>query len=127
MAKKIQKEADCPLAPALAVFAGQWKPEILWHVGAGGAKRFGEIRRLIPAVSPKMLTQQLKQLERDGLVTRTQYQEIPPRVEYAVTDLYRTLVPVLGAIHKWGVKESPRIKKAREAFDRNQSRAVAKK
>ncbi len=102
MTKKTQKETDCPLAPALAVFAGQWKPEILWHVGTGGAKRFGEIRRLIPAISPKMLTQQLKQLERDGLVTRTQYHEIPPRVEYAVTDLYRTLVPILGAIHKWG-------------------------
>ena len=121
MTKNIQKETDCPLAPALAVFAGQWKPEILWHLGTGGAKRFGEIRRLIPAVSPKMLTQQLKQLERDGLVTRTQYQEIPPRVEYAVTDLYRTLVPVLTVIHKWGEAQMRKINKARTVFDKIQN------
>ena len=110
---------DCPLAPALAVFAGQWKPEILWHLGAEGAKRFGELQRLIPAVSPKMLTQQLKQLERDGLVTRTQYQEIPPRVDYSTTDLYHTLMPVLTAIHQWGQKETLRINKAREKFDKS--------
>ncbi len=121
MTKNTQKETDCPLAPVLAVFAGQWKPEILWHVGTGGAKRFGEIRRLIPAVSPKMLTQQLKQLERDGLLSRTHYQEIPPRVEYAATDLYRTLIPVLTVIHQWGEVQMRKVNKARAVFDNIQN------
>lgn len=117
-AKKTHQKmiSDCPLASPLEVFAGQWKPEILWHLG-GGAKRFGELRRLIPTVSPKMLTQQLRQLERDGLITRTQYQEIPPRVEYTVTEIYKSLTPVLTTIHKWGQKQMGRVTKARMNYD----------
>ncbi len=114
------KHGDCPLADAIEVFAGQWKIDILWQLRTGGTKRFGELRRLIPAISPKMLTQQLRQLERDGLVTRTHYPEIPPRVEYAVTDLHDTLVPILEAIHKWEGEQMKKVNEAREAFDKSQ-------
>ena len=97
---KYEEGRPCSLGGAVEVIASRWKGEILWHLQAG-PKRFMELRRLIPPVSPKVLTQKLRELERDGLVRRTHHPEIPPRVEYEMTDLGASAVPVLQAIDRW--------------------------
>ena len=75
----------CGLEAALAVVGGKWKPIVLWHL-AGGACRFGELRRLVVGISEKMLIQQLREMEADRIVARKDFQEIPPRVEYSLTE-----------------------------------------
>lgn len=90
----------CDLSQAVDVFAARWKGQILWFL-RDNPQRFMELRRHIPTVSPKILTQKLRELERDGLIDRTQYAEIPPRVEYSITALGQSAVPVLRAIEAW--------------------------
>ncbi len=92
---------DCSVRPALKVIGGKWKPVILYHV-MNGKKRFGELRRLLPDASQKMLTQQLRELERDGIISRQVYPEVPPKVEYTMTKFGRTLRPVMRELCKWG-------------------------
>ena len=97
------KTFHCPIEAALDVIGGKWKPLILWHL-CGGIKRFSELQRELPGVNAKMLTRQLRELEGDGLVMRTVYPEVPPRVEYAITGFGRTLVPVMEALCAWGLE-----------------------
>ena len=94
---KHQHNFSCPIGNTLGIIAGRWKPEILWHL-KGEVMRFNQLQRAIGSVSQKMLTQQLRELQRDGLVVRTQYEEIPPRVEYALTDLADSLKPLFESI-----------------------------
>ena len=95
---------NCPVESALDVIGGKWKVVILFRLFEG-TKRFNELRRLLPNVTQRMLTNQLRELERDGLVKRTVYAQVPPKVEYSVTDRGRTLKPVLGALRKWGEEQ----------------------
>ncbi len=111
----------CPVGDALNVFSGRWKPEILWHLKQG-TLRFNQLRRAIGAVSQKMLTQQLRELERDGLVVRTQFQEIPPRVEYARTDLASSLEPIFLALEQWRDAHADDLSAARKKYDRKQKK-----
>jgi len=83
------------------VAGGRWKPLIL-HYLLGGTKRFGELRRLIGGVTQRSLTLQLRQLEDQGIVRREVFAEVPPRVEYSLTEKGRTLTPVLDAMKRWG-------------------------
>ena len=92
---------DCPFIYALSLMGKRWKPAILWKI-CEGIYRFGEMKRAIPQVSEKMLSQHLRELEADGLITRTIYPEMPPRVEYALTDLGKSLEPVLKQLYDWG-------------------------
>ncbi len=92
---------DCPVRATLDVIGGKWKPVILYHLMTG-PKRHGELRRLLPDATQKMLTQQLRELERDGIIGRKVYPEKPPRVEYAFTLRGRTLRPVIEALCAWG-------------------------
>jgi DNA-binding HxlR family transcriptional regulator len=92
---------QCPTEAALAVIGGRWKVPILWNLFKG-TLRFGELSRSLPMATQKMLTQQLRELERDGLVLRKVYAEIPPKVEYSLTPMGRTLEPVLAALNAWG-------------------------
>lgn len=96
---------SCPVEAAIKVMNGKWKPLILWYLYHEGTKRFGELRRRVPQATEKMLTQHLRELESDGLVTRTVYPQVPPKVEYALTDRGRRFGPVLLAMYDWGVSE----------------------
>jgi DNA-binding HxlR family transcriptional regulator len=91
----------CAVEAALRFIDGKWKGVILWHL-LRETLRFNQIRRLLPSVTQRMLTNQLRELEADGLVGRRVYAEVPPRVEYSLTERGRTLEPVLLALKAWG-------------------------
>ena len=91
----------CPVETTLTLISDKWKVLILRDL-MSGARRFGELKRSLGAVSQKVLTAQLRQMEDSGLLTRTVYPEVPPRVEYRLTDLGRSLKPVLDAMQRWG-------------------------
>lgn len=95
------KVEECSVRAALGVIGGKWKPVIARYLMLG-TKRFGELRRCMPDVTQKMLTQQLRELERDRIVARKVYHEIPPKVEYSLTPYGETLRPVLEALCEWG-------------------------
>jgi DNA-binding HxlR family transcriptional regulator len=92
----------CGIDAALDVVSGKWKGLILWELDAHGIRRFAELRRGLPGVSEKMLTQHLREMEHDGLVIRTVYAEVPPRVEYSLTDDGRALNAALAPLGRWG-------------------------
>jgi DNA-binding HxlR family transcriptional regulator len=92
----------CPVDRTMRVISGRWKPLILYHL-RHGPRRFNELRRLIPAVTQRMLTQHLRELEADGIVSRRVFEVVPPHVEYAQTDLGRSLMPILSAMADWGM------------------------
>lgn len=92
---------SCGLDATLRVIAGKWKPLIVYFL-AQGPNRYGELRRAVKGVSDKMLIQQLKELEADGLVRRTDYKEVPPRVDYALTSLGHSLADALAPLCSWG-------------------------
>lgn len=93
----------CPVEACLEVIGGKWKGVILFHL-LGGTKRFNELRRLMPAVTQRMLTRQLRELESDQIVERMVYPEVPPKVEYSLTDFGKTLEPILRILQKWGTQ-----------------------
>ena len=113
-----ETELSCPIGGTLNVIAGRWKPEIIWNL-QDGPVRFNQLLRTIGRVSQKMLTQQLKELVRDGLVIRTQYAEIPPRVEYQQTDLAKSLTPVFEALIEWSDMNGKEVEIARLDYDSN--------
>jgi DNA-binding HxlR family transcriptional regulator len=98
-----REQAGCPVEITLALLGNKWKVLILREIFTG-TKRFGELSRGVPGISQKMLTQQLRQMEQDNLVQRKVYAEVPPRVEYSLTEIGRSLSPILDAMHKWGTK-----------------------
>ena len=95
-------ESICPVETTLSLIGGKYKALILWHLSAG-TLRFSQLQKAVTA-TPRMLTLQLRELEQDGLVSRTVYPEVPPRVEYAMTELGRSLMPILTAIRDWGTE-----------------------
>jgi DNA-binding HxlR family transcriptional regulator len=92
----------CPVESALSFLDGKWKGVILHHLLEDGTLRFSELRRRIPAVTQRMLTRQLRELEEAGLVSRTVFPVVPPKVEYALTPLGLSLQPVIAALSDWG-------------------------
>ena len=94
---------DCPIETTMTLISNRWKVLILWDL-LGGVKRFGELKKLLGGISQKVLTANLRQMEEAGLLTRTAYAEVPPRVEYALTETGRSLRPVLEAMLEWGTR-----------------------
>ena len=94
---------NCPVDTTIELIGGKYKSLILWHL-IDATLRFGELRKLIPQATPKMLTQQLRELEADNLVTRTVYPVVPPKVEYALTDLGLSIRPILTVMYDWGAE-----------------------
>ncbi|MBV6658226.1 MAG: helix-turn-helix transcriptional regulator [Devosiaceae bacterium] len=94
----------CPVTHCLQLIGGKWKPVILFCID-GGVTRFGAMRRAIPAVTKQMLTQQLRELEADGLIDRTVFAEVPPRVEYALTARGKSVLPIIQAMRDWGAAD----------------------
>ena len=92
---------NCPVDATIGMIGGKYKSLILWHL-IDATLRFGELRKLIPQATPKMLTQQLRELEEDNLVVRTVYPVVPPKVEYALTELGMSIRPILTLMYDWG-------------------------
>ena len=101
--QRLDCSPGCAVEATLQFIDGKWKGVILWHLLAE-TLRFNQLRRLLPSVTQRMLTNQLRELEQDGLVTRRVYAEIPPKVEYSLTKRGKTLEPVLLALKAWGDK-----------------------
>ncbi len=106
--KRGRKEVGCPVETTLGVIEGRWKVMILHHL-LPGTKRFNELHRLLKGVSQRTLAQQLRDLERDGIVRRKVYPQIPPKVEYSLTRLGTSLEPILLAMHEWGEAYARRL------------------
>ncbi|WP_309113014.1 helix-turn-helix domain-containing protein [Saccharothrix sp.] len=102
----------CGIDAALDVVGGKWKVLILWALSTG-SKRFGEVKRELPGVSVKVLTEQLRELEADEIVTRHEYDETVPRVEYSLTEFGRSLNEALGPLGAWGTRHRARIESLR--------------
>jgi DNA-binding HxlR family transcriptional regulator len=102
---------SCGLDAALAVIGGKWKPLVLYHL-AKNTLRYGELQRAVGAVTHKVLIQQLKELEADGIVTRVDHQEIPPHVDYSLTPFGQTLAGALAPLCEWGTAHTLDIERA---------------
>lgn len=102
----------CPIETTLRVIGGKWKPLILWFLYESGTMRFSELRRAVPQATEKMLTQHLRELEADRLVHREVYAQVPPKVEYSLTQHGRSLGPVLIAMYGWGSEYNSAAKPA---------------
>lgn len=107
---KIQPE-NCQVYRALSILVGKWKPIILLYLISRGTMRYGELKKVLQDITPKMLTSQLRELEEEGLVNRVVYAQVPPKVEYSITDDGMTLKPILDDMHNWGSEHLKRLKK----------------
>lgn len=103
-----KKSVACSAETALKLIEGRWKLLVLREL-FGGIRRFSELHRALTGVSHRTLTQQLRELESDGLIARKIYPQVPPKVEYSLTPLGKTLKPVLDALHKWAEKYAQRF------------------
>jgi DNA-binding HxlR family transcriptional regulator len=97
----LENPLDCPLVYAVGIIGGKWKPIII-HMLLTGARRTGQLRKAMPAISQKVLTQQLRELEEDGVVSRTVFAEVPPKVEYDLTDSGMRMAQAIEALYTWG-------------------------
>lgn len=96
------KSYYCTVELTLRIIGGKWKPIILYYLHHNGARRFGELKKHMPNITQKMLTQQLRELEADGMIHRRVYPEVPPKVEYSLTETGTSVGPVLESLCSWG-------------------------
>jgi DNA-binding HxlR family transcriptional regulator len=118
------RQYSCGLGAALEVVGGKWKVLILWSL-RNEPRRFGELRRQVPGISEKMLIQHLKEMEADRIVTRKDYKEVPPRVEYALTSFGSSLCEALAPLCAWGQKHMERIEACQREQEAKRLRAIA--
>lgn len=103
MVEQIQKYGGCPVSATLKVIGGKWKPLILYFVSVD-VNRFGQLQRMMPGCSKRMMTTQLRELEADGIINRKVYAEVPPKVEYSLTAKGESLRPLFSMLSKWGIE-----------------------
>lgn len=108
--KIINGDYNCEKELTLSVLSGKWKVVILWHLGVEGPHRFSDLQRLFPKLSHKVLTNQLRELMEDGIVHREVYPEVPPKVEYSMTALGMTILPIVEMMYEWGKKRVQSIR-----------------
>lgn len=94
----------CRVEDALGILVGKWKPIILLHLLKKGTQRFNELQRNMPGITQKMLTKQLRELEDEDIIERVVYAQVPPKVEYSITEYGKSLEPILAAMHDWGTR-----------------------
>ncbi|MEU6350353.1 helix-turn-helix domain-containing protein [Streptomyces sp. NPDC047072] len=110
-------ELACPISPVVDMVFSRWTTPILWSLHTFGRQRFVELQRRIKSITPKVLTQRLRQLERDGLVIRTYHPEVPPRVEYEISALGNTLAPLFAHLTEWSTSHLEQVERARQRYD----------
>lgn|GEM_PF-105646 len=113
----VPAEQACPVGPVVDIVFSRWTTPILWALHAHGRQRFVELQRRVGGITAKVLTQRLRQMERDGLVVRTYHAEVPPRVEYEISDLGGSLAPLFAHLAEWAEENLGRVERARRAFD----------
>lgn len=106
----------CPVEVAISVLGGSWKLTLVKHL-LDGTRRFGELRRAVPEVNARTLTRQLRELEDDGIILRTVYAQVPPKVEYSLTELGRSLEPLVEEMNAWGARFADRVAPAGSSAD----------
>ncbi|MDE2214865.1 MAG: helix-turn-helix transcriptional regulator [Candidatus Omnitrophica bacterium] len=102
---------NCPIAYTISIFEGKWKWLLIYVLSEEGTMRYGELKKCLPSITHKMLSQQLKGLEKLGLISRKVYHQIPPKVEYTLTQKGSSLLPILDLMCTWGAKHDPTWKK----------------
>ncbi|MCI1751076.1 MAG: helix-turn-helix transcriptional regulator [Megasphaera cerevisiae] len=107
----IPEECSCSVTYTLAIVGGKWKWLILYKLWDNKILRYGELKRHIPHITHKMLSQQLKELEAAHLILRREYHQVPPKVEYSLTEKGRTLIPILQQMAEWGAANKPVVEK----------------
>lgn len=107
---ELKAQMGCPVELTFSIISGKWKGIIIFHLLVSGTIRFNELQRRLVDTTPRMLTKQLRELEQDGIVHREVYAEIPPKVEYSLTELGRSLSPILNQIESWGIQYANQLK-----------------
>ena len=110
-------ELACPTSSVVDIVFSRWTTPILWTLHTHGRQRFVELERRIGTITPKVLTQRLRQLERDGMVVRTYHPEVPPRVEYEISELGRSLAPLFAHLAQWAAANLDKVEQARHDYD----------
>ena len=113
----LEPASACPITPVLDLVFSRWTTPVLWALNEYGRQRFSELQRNIALITPKVLTQRLRQMERDGLIVRTYHREVPPRVEYEISDLGRSLAPLFQMLSQWSSSHLPEVEQARRRYD----------
>lgn len=109
--EKLEKgQFNCEKEFTLSIISGKWKVVILWHLSHEGPYRFNELQRLFTNISHKVLSNQLKELIEDGIITRKSFDEVPPKVEYSITELGSTLSPIIDMLYEWGKTRIKQLK-----------------
>ena len=116
MVEDINKYGGCPVSATLKIIGGKWKPLILYFISVD-VNRFGQLQRMMPDCSKRMMTTQLRELEHDGLVHREVFPEVPPKVIYTLTEKGESLRPLFSALSKWGIQHvlEPKMAAARQS------------
>ncbi|MFI7415560.1 winged helix-turn-helix transcriptional regulator [Streptomyces sp. NPDC049627] len=122
---QVDSELACPVSPVVDIVFSRWTTPILWTLNEFGRQRFVELQRNIRTITPKVLTQRLRQMERDGLVVRTYHPEVPPRVEYEISELGRSLAPIFAHLADWSAENLTKVERARREFDEADEAASA--
>lgn len=120
-------EDACPISSVVDIVFSRWTTPVLWTLNEFGKLRFVELQRHIGTITPKVLTQRLKQMERDGLIRRTYFPEIPPRVEYDITELGRSLAPLFATLAGWKDAHLSEVEQARREFDADAAAAAVRR